>query len=137
MLDSKEQRGRTIILIIDEAHLLRTASFQELRLLTNSKMDSFDLFFLILAGQIDLRKTMDLGVMESFSQRITLKHTMPPLNPADTVDYIERHMKIAGASVPFFSQDALSALYEVSFGIPRRISIAAEISLTLAMLEGK
>ena len=137
MLDAKEQRGKTILLIIDEAHLLRTPSLQELRLLTNFKMDSFDPFILILAGQTELRKTMDLGVMEAFSQRIALRHIMPPLNPAETVDYIEKHMKIAGATEPIFAPDALAAVYEVSFGIPRRIGITAEMALTLAMLEGK
>ena len=137
LLDSKEQKGRTVILIIDEAHLLRTSSLQELRLLTNFKMDSFDPFILILAGQIELRKLMNLGVMEAFSQRIALRHTMPPLSPNETIEYIEKQMKIAGAPDPIFSPDALSAIYEVSFGIPRRIGIAAEMSLTLAMLEGK
>ena len=34
ILDSREQRGRTLLLIIDEAHLLKTGALQELRLLT-------------------------------------------------------------------------------------------------------
>lgn len=137
LLDSREQKGRTVVLIIDEAHLLRTASLQELRLLTNFKMDSFDPFILILTGQIELRKIMNLGVMEAFSQRIALRHTMPPLNSEETIEYVERQMKIAGAPDPIFTPDALLAIYEVSFGIPRRIGIAAEMALTLAMLEGK
>ena len=137
ILDSKEQKGRTVILIIDEAHLLRTSTLQELRLMTNFKMDSFDPFILILAGQIELRKIMNLGVMEAFSQRIALRHTMPPLSPNETIEYVEKQMKIAGAPDPIFTPDALAAIYEVSFGIPRRIGIAAEMALTLAMLEGK
>lgn len=137
ILESKEQRGKTVVLIIDEAHLLGTASLQELRLLTNFKMDSFDPFILILAGQIDLRKTMDLGVMEAFSQRIALRHTMAPLDPDETVEYVEAHMKIAGAREPIFAPDALAAIHEVTFGIPRRIGITAEMALTLAMLEDR
>ncbi len=39
ILDCKEQRGKTMVIIIDEAHLLRTASLQELRLLTNFKAE--------------------------------------------------------------------------------------------------
>jgi general secretion pathway protein A len=135
ILESREQRGKTVVLIIDEAHLLGTASLQELRLLTNFRMDSFDPFILILAGQIDLRKTMELGVMEAFSQRIALRHTMPPLEPDETVEYVEAHMKIAGAREPIFSPDALAAFHEVTYGIPRRIAMTAEMALTLAMLE--
>lgn len=137
ILDSREQRGRNLVLIIDEAHLLNVGALQELRLLTNFKMDSFDPFILILAGQLELRRTMDLGVMEAFSQRLALRYTMPPLNPKETADYVTEQMKLAGAVEPIFSNDALKALYEVTYGIPRRIGAAGETALTFAMLEGK
>jgi type II secretory pathway predicted ATPase ExeA len=137
ILDSREQRGRTLVLIIDEAHLLKTGALQELRLLTNFKMDSFDPFILILSGQLELRRTMDLGVMEAFSQRLALRYTMPPLNPTETAEYVVKQMKLAGAPEPIFSQDALKAVYEVSYGIPRRIGAACETALTFAMLEDK
>ncbi len=101
------------------------------------KMDSIDPFILILSGQIELRSTMDMAVMEAFSQRIALRHTMPPLAPDETVDYVEAQMKIAGAPEPIFTPDALAAFHEVTFGIPRRIGMAAEMALTLAMLENK
>lgn len=137
LLESREQRGKTVVMIIDEAHLLRTCSLQELRLLTNFKMDSFDPFILILSGQIELRKTLDLGVMEAFSQRVALRHTMPPLTGDETVTYVEAHMKLAGVKEPIFAPDALAALHEVTYGIPRRIGMAAEMALTLAMFESK
>jgi general secretion pathway protein A len=137
ILDSREQRGRTVVLIIDEAHLLKIGALQELRLLTNFKMDSFDPFILILAGQLELRRTMDLGVMEAFSQRLALRYTMPPLDPTETAEYIVRQMKLAGAPAPIFSKDALRAVYEVTYGIPRRIGAACETALTFAMLEDK
>ncbi len=57
-IESKEQVGKTIFLIIDEAHLLQTGPLEELRLLTNFKMDSYDPFILVLSGQSDLRRTM-------------------------------------------------------------------------------
>ena len=44
-------------------------------------------------------------------------------------------MKLAGAPEPIFSQDALKALYDVTYGIPRRIGAACETALTIAMLE--
>jgi type II secretory pathway predicted ATPase ExeA len=100
-------------------------------------MDSFDPFILILAGQIDLRKTMDLGVMEAFSQRIALRHTMEPLSGEETIDYVKAQMEIAGAKEPIFAPDALAAIHEVSYGIPRRIGMTAEMALTLAMLDNR
>lgn len=137
VLDSKQQRGRTVLLVIDEAHLLRTGALQELRLLTNFKMDSFDPFILVLSGHLELRRTMDLGVMEDFNQRLALRYHMPPLSLEETRDYVNTHMKLAGAPEPIFSENALAALFEITFGIPRRIGVAAETALTYAMLEGK
>ena len=59
LLDSREQRGRTVVILLDEAQLLKIGSLQEL--LTNFKMDSFDPFILILilAGQSELKRIMD------------------------------------------------------------------------------
>lgn len=137
ILDSREQRGRTVLLIIDEAHLLQPGPLQELRLLTNFKMDSFDPFILILAGQAELARMMDFAIMEAFAQRLALRYHMPPLSPEETTGYVQTQMKLAGASNPIFGDDALSAIYEVTFGIPRRIGVVAELSLTYAMFADK
>jgi general secretion pathway protein A len=137
LLDSREQRGKTVILIIDEAHLLQVGPLNELRLLTNFKMDSFDPFILILCGQSDLRRVMDFSVMEPFAQRLAFRYHMPPLEPAETAAYICALMKLAGAHEPIFKDDALGALHELSFGIPRRIGTMAEDALTAAMFAGK
>src|SRR5258708_15503554 len=42
---------RRVVIIVDEAHLLDPARLEELRLLTNSEMDSASPFAAILAGQ--------------------------------------------------------------------------------------
>jgi general secretion pathway protein A len=133
ILDSREQRGKTVLIVIDEAQLLATEPLQELRLLTNFKMDSFDPFILILAGHSELSRTMEFAVMEPFSQRLSLRYHMPPLGPDETATYVKAHMKLAGASTPIFSNDALSAIHEVTYGIPRRIGRLAEQALTYAM----
>lgn len=133
ILESREQRGRTVVLIIDEAHLLQTRALEELRLMCNFKMDSFDPFVLILSGQLELARTMDFAVMEPFAQRLALRYHVPPLGQQETALYVTEHMKLAGAKEPLFSDDALGALYEISFGIPRRIGTTAEQALTYAM----
>ena len=137
ILESKEQRGRTIVLIIDEAQLLSVPTLQELRLLTNFKMDSYDPFILILAGQTDLRRTMEYAVLESFAQRFSMRYHMSPLNAEETADYVRHHMKLAGAPDEIFADDALAAIHDLSFGIPRRIGALAQQALHYAMLAEK
>lgn len=136
-LESKETAGKTILLIIDEAHLLQTGPLEELRLLTNFKMDSYDPFILILSAQPDLRRVMEFAVMEPFNQRIAMRYHMPPLDLEQTRAYVAHHLKLAGAHEPLFNDQAVEALHEVSFGIPRKIGALAEIALTYAMFDQK
>ena len=137
LLESKEQMGKTIMLIIDEAHLLQTGPLEELRLLTNFKMDSYDPFILILSGQSDLRRIMDFAVMEPFNQRIAMRYHMPPLSTEQSKLYVTHHLKLAGAKEPIFDDMALEALHEASFGIPRKIGTVTEQALTYAMFDQK
>lgn len=135
ILESREQRSRTIVLILDEAQLLANNTLHEIRLLTNFKMDSFDPYLLILAGQTSLRRVMDYAVMEPFAQRLKMRYHMPPLQPTDTARYVKHHMELAGATEPIFDDSALEALHEISHGLPRRIGNAAERALHYAAFE--
>jgi type II secretory pathway predicted ATPase ExeA len=137
LLETKEQSGKTILLIIDEAHLLQTGPLEELRLLTNFKMDSYDPFILILSGQSDLRRVMDFAVMEPFNQRIAMRYHMPGLSPEETKGYVTHHLNLAGAKETLLSDQALQAVHEVSFGIPRKIGAVTEAALTYAMFDQK
>lgn len=133
LLDCKEQRGRTVVLIFDEAHLLKPGPLEEIRLLTNFRMDSFDPFLLILSGQSDLKRMMDYAVMEPLNQRIRMRYHMTGLSEKDTIDYISSRIKWAGSTAPIFSNDALTAIREYSYGFPRIIGNICEEALTYAM----
>jgi type II secretory pathway predicted ATPase ExeA len=137
LLESKENAGKTVFLIIDEAHLLQTGPLEELRLLTNFKMDSYDPFVLVLSGQSDLRRTMEFAVMEPLNQRIAIRYHMPGLSPQETKLYVTHHLKLAGAKEPLLDEPALEAVHQVSFGIPRKIGTLVEQALTFAMFDHK
>jgi type II secretory pathway predicted ATPase ExeA len=57
------ERGRTLVLIIDEAHLLGHEQLEAVRLMTNHEMDSSTPFATILVGQPTLRHNIKLGVL--------------------------------------------------------------------------
>lgn len=137
LLESREQMGKTIFLIIDEAHLLQTGPLEELRLLTNFKMDSYDPFILVLSGQSDLRRVMEFAVMEPFNQRIAMRYHMPGLAPEETRAYLTHHLKLSGAQQPILNDNAMDAVHELSFGIPRKIGTITEQALTYAMFDQK
>jgi general secretion pathway protein A len=137
LLDSREQKGRTVVVIIDEAHLLKVGPLQEIRLLTNFKMDSFDPFILILAGQTELKHQMDLSVLEALAQRLALRYHMGALSPAETGTYVTSQLALAGATEPIFDEGAMGALHQVSYGLPRRIGAVAEQAMTYAMFDDR
>ena len=137
ILESKDQRGKTVVFIIDEAQLLRTGTLHELRLMTNFRMDSYEPFILVLAGQTDLKRILEYAVMEPLAQRLRMRYHMPPLEPKQAAEYIEHQLKLAGAAEPIFAPDALAAVHEQTFGIPRRIDNTATQAMLLAMYEHK
>jgi len=132
ILESREQRGKTVFFILDEAQLLANSTLHEIRLLTNFRMDSYDPFVFIMSGQSELRRMMDYAVMEPFTQRLAMRYHMPPLDQHGTAQYVQHHMKLAGANEPIFDDSALKALHETSYGIPRRIGSVAEQALNYA-----
>jgi general secretion pathway protein A len=137
ILDSREQRGRTVVLILDEAQLLQVGPLQELRLMTNFKMDSHDPFVLVLAGQSELKRIMDYAIMEPLAQRLRLRYHMPQLSPQETAAYVEQLLQRAGAREPIFAPEALSAMHELTYGIPRRIGNMASQAMLFAMFDDK
>lgn len=133
ILEAKVQRGRTIVLIFDEAHLLKPGTLEEIRLLTNFKMDSFDPFLLLLSGQSDLKRLMGFAVMEPFNQRIRMRYHMEGLSLEDTKHYVSERLKWGGCASPLFGDDAMAAIHEYSYGFPRLIGNICEEALTYAM----
>jgi type II secretory pathway predicted ATPase ExeA len=137
LLEFKEQRGKTIVLILDEAHLLQTGTLEEIRLLTNFKMDSYDPFILILSGQSEFRRIMEYAVMAPLNQRVKIRYHLSGLSLEETINYIRKRLEWAGCNEPIFSDDAYSAIHEIAYGIPRLIGNLGEESLTYAMFANK
>jgi type II secretory pathway predicted ATPase ExeA len=124
------------VIIFDEVHLFVSENFYELQIITNFNFDSVDPAIFILAGQPHLRERLLRPAHQSFNQRITLKFNLCPLTKEETNTYIEHHMKLAGTD-SVFNQNAVSAIYQVSAGVPRTINSLAIKSLTIGALEKK
>jgi type II secretory pathway predicted ATPase ExeA len=63
------ERGRTPVVVIDEAHLLDNAQMEAIRMLTNHDMDSGSPFAALLVGQPTLRHRLRLGVLAALDHR--------------------------------------------------------------------
>jgi general secretion pathway protein A len=61
------------VLIVDEAHHLRSDVLEDLRLLTNYAMDSDNRLCLVLIGHPELRRRLNMAVHEALSQRVVAR----------------------------------------------------------------
>ncbi|MGA9309658.1 MAG: AAA family ATPase [Pseudonocardiaceae bacterium] len=131
------ERGRTVVLVLDEAHLLDADQLEELRLMTNADMDSHSPFAGLLVGQPTLRRRIKLGTFAALDQRIALRYAMNGMTAQETGSYINHHLKLAGRSDTLFSDDALALIHQVSRGLPRAVNNLAIQALVAAYAGNK
>src|SRR3954447_1745544 len=131
------ERGRTPVVVIDEAHLLDHAQLESIRMLTNHDMDSTSPFASLLVGQPTLRRRMKLGVLAALDQRIGLRYAMPPMTPQETGSYLRHHVGLAGRSDTLFSDDATALIHQTSRGYPRAVNNLAVQALVAAFASNK
>ena len=131
------ERHRRVVVICDESHLLQPDQLEELRLLTNSEMDSASPFAAILAGQPTLNRQLRMGMFAALDQRIATRFTIKPMDLAESAAYLRHHLKLAGREEPLFADDAIARLHRVSNGLPRALNNAAVAALIAAAAAGK
>lgn len=123
------------VLIIDEAHLLNRAFFDELRILTNFDADSREELMLLLAGQPQMETSLRLGINEALAQRIVLRVRLASLGREEAEKYLLHRLARAGRTAPLFTADGMEALFRASRGVPRMIDRVAEVALLLAVAD--
>ena len=131
------ERHRRVVLICDEAHLMQPDQLEELRLLTNSEMDSASPFAGILAGQPTLNRQLRMGMFAALDQRIATRFTIKPMDLAESAAYLRHHLALAGREEPLFADDAIARLHRVANGLPRALNNAAAAALIAAAAAGK
>ena len=131
------ERGKTVILVLDEAHLLGPDQLEELRMLTNQDMDSRAAFACLLLGQPTLRRKLRQGAFAALDQRIALRCQLDGMSRTETGDYLAHHAKLAGRADTLFSDDAVALIHEASRGLPRQINNLATQTLIAAWAENK
>ncbi len=123
------------VLIIDEAHHLRSDILEDLRLLTNYQMDSENRLCLLLVGQAELRRRLSLAVHEALNQRIVVRHHLAGLERDDLGPYLQHLLRLAGTEMPLFEPEALEAIFQATNGLPRKVNLLAHHAMTAAALD--
>ena len=131
------ERGKHVVLIIDEAHLLDAESLEGIRCLSNMGMDQTAPFCMLLLGQPTLRRRLRQSPFAALDQRVGMRYAIPGLSPEETTSYVQHHLALAGRSDTLFSDDAIALIHEVSRGLPRQVNNLAVASLIAAFAAKK
>jgi general secretion pathway protein A len=113
-------KGKTNILVIDEAQNLKPSNYETLRQLLNFETNTQKLLQIALFGQNDLATKIDR--QPELKDRITIFGALTPLTYDDAVALIDFRWKVAGGDKHPFDQEALQAIFRYSKGLPRKIS---------------
>jgi general secretion pathway protein A len=137
LLVEQAQDGRTVVLILDEAHNLEWEVLEEVRLLGNLENRNGKLLQIILAGQPELDRKLDAPNLRQLKQRIVLRCTLQPFTLRDAVEYIQSRLERAGMSnQTIFSEELMAEIHLRAQGIPRVINaICDNLLLTAFALE--
>jgi len=131
------ERGKTVVLILDESHLLSPEQLEGLRMLTNAEMDSRSSFACLLLGQPTLRRRLRQAAFAALDQRIALRCSLDGMDLQETGQYIEHHLKLAGRADRLLSDDAVALIHETSRGLPRAVNNLATQTLIAGWAQNK
>lgn len=130
------ERGQRVVLMIDEAHLIRSlATLEELRLLLNCQMNDQFLLSLVLLGQNELRPKV--ARVPALEQRMAVRQSLKPLDATETGEMILHRLRVAGykGEAHPFSPDAIFEIHKHTQGYPRLISQLADNALMVGFVQ--
>lgn len=122
------EEGKKAVVLIDEAHMLRTKEImEEFRGLLNLELPDKKLITFIFFGMPELDQT--LRIDPALAQRIAVRHFLKPFEQATTSDYIRFRLSQADVSLPIFTDAAMIRVHEYSKGVPRLINVICDNAL--------
>jgi len=121
-----------VVLIVDEASLLRLEVFAELHTVCQFEKDSKPYLPIILAGQNNLIDKLSYRSSQPLASRVVARSHLQGTDLAGMQDYLKHHLAIAGIKQNLFDQNAITAIHQGSGGLFRKANHLARGSLIAA-----
>ncbi len=130
--------NKKVVLIVDEAQNLSKKVLEEVRMISGIETHKEKVLRIILAGQPELKDTLDSASLKQLVQRVRLRFHIGPLDRREMREYIERRLSVAGRKEPdLFADDSFDVIYRFSGGVPRLINTLCDTSLLIAFADEK
>jgi len=122
-----------VLLIIDNAHLLKPSVFRQLRWISETKVDGRRVLSVVLAGSIDLIRIIESPAMSTARFRSHVDFNIRVYTEDETTDYVRHRLKLAGGGEAVkFSNEARPLVCRYTGGIPSLINALCHALLTEA-----
>ncbi|GLQ31603.1 ExeA family protein [Litoribrevibacter albus] len=122
-------KGKSTVLLIDEAQNLSVEVLEQLRLLTNLETDQKKLLQIILLGQPELLDILAKPELRQLSQRVTARFHMGQLDRKDIIPYVQHRLAVAGCRMALFPLSTSKIIEKASGGVPRLINLICDRAL--------
>jgi len=126
-----------VVLIVDEASLMRLEVFAELHTICQFEKDSKPYLPMVLAGQNTLIDKLSCRSSQPLASRIVARSHLQTTTLEGMKTYLEHHLNIAGVKHNLFNQTALTAIQQGSGGLFRKANHLARGALIAAANEKK
>ncbi len=137
-LTSAKLQEKSFVLIVDEAHLLSDQALEEIRLLFNIETPAQKLLQILLVGQYELSHKLDRPEMRHLRQRINVNRFLSPLNPEESIQYVDHRLRQVGSSfAAVFEDQCRRWIFRLTEGCPRLINQLCDNALLICMTEGR
>ena len=130
-------RGKTAMIVVDDAQKLAPGLLEELRLLANAAQQARQPLEVLLIGLPALESLLDDPALAALRQRISVRARLEPLSAGETRRYIRHRVTAAGGDgANLFPRKTCLAIAGLTGGVPRRINALASEALRLARAAG-
>jgi type II secretory pathway predicted ATPase ExeA len=129
--------GKKVVLVVDEAQNLTRKVLEEIRLISGIETHKEKVLRIILAGQPELRDTLDSPSLRQLVQRVRLRFHLGPLDRREMGEYIEHRVAVAGGETKLFGDDTYETIHRYTGGVPRLINTLCDTALLCAFADEK
>ncbi len=128
--------GKKVVLVIDEAQNLSHKVLEEVRMLSGVETHKEKVLRIILAGQPELKTTLESPNLKQLMQRIRLRFHLGPLSRQEVQEYVQHRLLIAGNENPaLISVPCYELVYRYTGGLPRLVNTFCDTALLCAFAE--
>lgn len=135
--DLYESQQKTVVVIIDEAHLLQGDMLQEIRFLTNFQIDSVSPLALVMVGQPELRSTLQMRLFKPITQRMNVRYHLGGLDRRKHENILNINLKQQVLSIPFLQRKPLIRFTDILEEFHARSTMYVQLAYLMPLFEKK